>query len=197
LYAGYLAYLATSAKGNVRHLGLMVLAGVLAMMLLLGALMAVLAGALAEWNALLLQPLGVGIMLVMGLLLLLDVNPFARLSPLSAPTTGTGPYVRAFLYGLLFGPMIMPCAGPLAVSIFTLSLGIAGLVEQLLFFLIFGLGFGLPLLTLSFLPKDWSERMMRQFARHSRMVSIISGLALIAFGVWNLRASWELLSPFL
>jgi cytochrome c biogenesis protein CcdA len=197
LYPGYLAYLATSAQGNVRHLGLMVLAGVLAMMLMLGALMAVLAGALAEWSALLLQPLGVGIMLLMGLLLLLDVNPFARLSLLAAPTTGTGPYVRAFLYGLLFGPMIMPCAGPLVVSIFTLSLGIAGFVEQLLFFLIFGLGFGLPLLALSFLPKDWSERTSRRFARHSRLVSLISGLALIAFGVWNLHASWELLSLFL
>jgi cytochrome c-type biogenesis protein len=194
LYPGYLAYLAASGNGNVRHLGLMVLAGVMTMMLALGAFIGLLTGALAEWSAILLQPLGVATMLLMGLLLLLDVNPFARLSLLSAPTVGTGTHTRAFLYGLLFGPMIMPCAGPLVISIFTLSLGILGFLEQLIFFLIFGLGFGLPLLALSLLPKEWSELMLLQFTRHSRLVSRLSGVALIAFGVWNLRASWELLS---
>lgn len=194
LYPGYLAYLAKDNNGNVRYLGLMVLAGVMTMMLALGALIAVLTGALAEWSAILLQPLGVAIMFVMGALLLFDVNPFARLSLLSNPTTATGPRVRAFLYGLLFAPMIMPCAGSLVVSVFSLSIGIAGFVEQLLFFLIFGLGFGLPLLVLSFLPKELSERMLRRFTPHSNLISRLSGLALLAFGVWNLRASWDLLS---
>ena len=194
LYPGYLAYLAKDNNGNVRHLGLMVLAGVMTMMLALGALLAVLTGALAEWSSLILQPLGSMIMILMGLLLLLDVNPFARLSLLSTPTTATGSHTRAFLYGLLFAPMIMPCAGPLVVSIFSLSIGVAGFIEQLLFFTIFGLGFGLPLLALSFLPKDWSERMLRQFTRHCRMIGFVSGLILIAFGIWNLRAGWEILS---
>ncbi len=195
LYPGYLAYLAQDSKENVRHLGLVVLAGVMTMMLALGALIAALAGALAELSAILLQPLGVAIMLLMGLFLLLDINPFARMSAV-APTAGGGGYAQAFLYGILFGPMIMPCAGPLVVSIFSLSIGIAGFVEQLLFFLIFGLGFGLPLLALSFLPKDLSKRMLRRFTRHSKLISRLSGLALIAFGIWNLRASWELLNIF-
>lgn len=196
LYPGYLAYLATDGKSNVRHLGLMVLAGVMTMMLALGALIAVLTGTLAEWSVIILQPLGVAIMILMGLLLLLDVNPFARFTLLSAPTTDTEPYARAFLYGLLFGPMIMPCAGPLVVSIFTLSIGVAGFVEQLLFFLIFGLGFGLPLLVLSFTPKALSEEMLRQFVRHSKLISRLSGMILIVFGVWNFRASWELLNLY-
>jgi cytochrome c-type biogenesis protein len=197
LYPGYLAYLAANGQYNVRHLGLMVLTGVMTMMLVLGALIAALTGALAEWSAIILQPLGVAMMFLMGLLLLLNVNPFARLSVLSSPTAGASPHARAFLYGLLFGPMIMPCAGPLVISIFTLSLGVLGFLEQLLFFLIFGLGFGMPLLALSFLPKARSERMLRQFTQHSRIVGIFSGLALIVFGIWNLRASWELLSLIL
>jgi cytochrome c biogenesis protein CcdA len=193
LYPGYLAYLAVSGNGNMRHLGLMVLAGVLTMMLVFGALIAVITDALAEWSAILLQPLGAAIMLLMGSLLLSDVNPFAHMSAV-APRAGRGQYAQAFLYGLLFAPMIMPCAGPLVVSIFSLSIGIAGLVEQLLFFLIFGLGFGLPLLALSFLPKELSERPLRRLTRHSNLISRLSGFAIIAFGVWNLRASWELLS---
>ena len=193
LYPGYLAYLAASGNGNVRHLGLVVLAGVMTMMLALGALIAVLTGALAEWSAILLQPLGVAMMLLMGVLVLFNINPFARMS-MVAPTAGKGQYAQAFLYGLLFAPMIMPCAGPLVIGIFSLSIGIPGFVEQLLFFLIFGLGFGLPLLALSFLPKELSEWVLLRFARHSNPISRLSGLALIAFGVWNMQASWELLS---
>lgn len=193
LYPGYLAYLARDNKGNVHHLGLMVLAGVMTMMLALGALIAIFTGALAEWSAILLQPLGAMIMILMGVFLLFDLNPFARLSAV-APTAGRGQFTQAFLYGLLFAPMIMPCAGPLVVSVFSLSIGIAGFVEQLLFFLLFGLGFGLPLLVLSFLPKELSERMLRRFTRHSNLISRLSGLALLAFGVWNFQASWELLS---
>jgi len=196
LYPGYLAYLATSEDGNARHLGLMVLAGVMTMMLALGALIAVLTGALAEWSAILLQPLGVAIMLLMGFFLLFDINPFARMSAIT-PTAGGRQYTQAYLYGLLFAPMIMPCAGPLVVSIFSLSIGLAGFIEQILFLLIFGLGFGLPLLTLSFLPKDLSERMLRRLARQSNLISRLSGLALIAFGIWNLHGSWELLRLFL
>lgn len=193
LYPGYLAYLAKDNNGNVRYLGLMVLAGVMTMMLALGALIAILTGALAEWSAIIIQPLGVAIMFVMGLLLLFNINPFARMSAV-APTAGRGQNAQAFLYGFLFAPMIMPCAGPLVISIFSLSLGILGFLEQLLFFTIFGLGFGLPLLALSFLPKELSERMLRRLTRHSSLITRLSGLALLAFGFWNLPASWELLS---
>lgn len=193
LYPGYLAYLAANGKSDARHLGLMVLAGLMTMMLALGALIAILTGVLAEWSAILLQPLGAVIMLLMGVFLLFDINPFARMSA-AAPTAGGGQYAQAFLYGFLFAPMIMPCAGALVVSVFSLSIGIAGFVEQLLFFLIFGLGFGLPLLALSFLPKDWSERMLRQIARRARIINLASGVTLIAFGVWNFSVGWELLS---
>lgn len=134
LYPGYLAYLAANGKSDVRYLDLMVLAGVVTMMLALGALIAVLTGVLVEWSSLILQPLGSMTMILMGLLVLLNINPFARISLLSNPTTATGSHTRAFLYGLLFAPMIMPCAGPLVVSIFSLSIGVAGLIEQLLFF---------------------------------------------------------------
>jgi cytochrome c-type biogenesis protein len=90
--------------------------------------------------------------------------------------------------------MIIPCAGPLVVSIFTLSLGVAGFVEQILFFFIFGLGFGLPLLVLALLPKALSESWMRPVTRHSTLITRLSGVLLIAFGIWNLRASWVFLS---
>ena len=200
LYPGFLAYLANNSASpsgmvNIRYLGLAALGGVMTMMLALGALIAGLIAMLGHAPAFI-APLGAGITLLMGLLLLLNINPFARMTVLSTPITGSTPHAGAFLYGLLFGPMIMPCAGPLVVSIFSLSVGIAGFIEQLLFFFIFGLGFGLPLLALSILPNAWSGGMLRQVTRHSRLIGRLSGLALIGFGVWNLRASWALLSLY-
>jgi cytochrome c-type biogenesis protein len=198
LYPGFLAYLANSSASptgtvNIRFLGLAVLGGALTMTLLLGALIAGLIEMLGHAPAII-APLGAMITLLMGLLLLFKINPFARLPVLATPVIGSTPHTGAFLYGLLFGPMIIPCAGPLVVSIFTLSLGVAGFVEQILFFFIFGLGFGLPLLVLALLPKALSESWMCPVTRHSTLITRLSGVLLIAFGIWNLRASWVFLS---
>jgi cytochrome c-type biogenesis protein len=200
LYPGFLAYLANNAANpermiNIRYLGLAALGGALTMMLALGALIAGVIEIVGHAPALI-APLGAGITLLMGFLLLFDINPFARMTLLSTPTIGSTPHIGAFLYGIWFGPMIFPCAGPLVVSIFSLSLGVTGFVEQLLFFFIFGLGFGLPLLVLALLPKSLSQDLMRNVTRRSTLISRLSGLALIGFGFWNLRASWALLSLY-
>ncbi len=200
LYPGFLAYLANNAAKpnrvvNIQYLGFAALGGVMAMMLALGALIAGLIEMLGRIPAII-APLGAAITLLMGCLLLLDINPLSRLPVLSTRITGSTPHAGAFLYGLLFGPMIMPCAGPLVISIFSLSLGVAGFVEQLLFFFIFGLGFGLPLLVLALLPKTLNDMLIRLVTRRSALIRHLSGLALIGFGIWNLRASWLLLSPY-
>ena len=200
LYPGFLAYLANNAAKpngtvNVRYLGVAALGGALTMTLLLGALLASLIEILGHAPPII-APLGAMVTLLMGLLLLFEINPFAHIPVLTAPVIGSTPHTGAFLYGLLFGPMIIPCAGPLVISIFTLSLGVAGFVEQILFFFIFGLGFGLPLLVLALLPQSLSGGLMRQVTRHSTLISRLSGILLIAFGIWNLRASWALLSLY-
>lgn len=197
LYPGFLAYLANNkadpgGPNSTRYLGLLVLAGVMTMTLALGALIAGLAEVLGELTAFVAVP-GTMVMIGLGLLLLLNINPLARLPQLAISPIRAGPYAGAFLYGLLYGPMILPCCGPLVVSMFSLSLGVVGFVEQLLFFLIFGLGLGLPLLALSFVPKAWGERLLRQVTRRSQLISRLSGLVLLLLGVWNLWGSWPLL----
>ena len=198
LYPGFLAYLANNkadpgVRSSVGYLGLLVLAGVMTMTLALGALIAALAEALGELTAFVAVP-GTVVMIGLGLLLLFNVNPLARLPQLVTSPIRAGPYAGAFLYGLLYGPMILPCCGPLVVSMFSLSLGVVGFVEQLLFFLIFGLGLGLPLLALSFVPNAWGEWLLRQVTRRSQLISRLSGLVLLFLGIWNFWVSWALLS---
>jgi cytochrome c-type biogenesis protein len=202
LYPGFLAYLAAGsqslqqARSASRYLGLFVLAGVLTMMLALGALIAALSLAVGRVLAFV-TPLADVIVMVLGILLLLNFNPFARLPQIAAPATPYGPYLNAFVYGLLYGPIALPCSGPLVVSVFSLSLGVTGFAQQLLFFLIFGLGFGLPLLALSLLARARQDWLLRQFTRHYCIISRLGGLVFIAVGAWDFWQNWPFLRLYL
>lgn len=82
LYPGFLAYLSGQTElelGKGRYfLGLFVLAGVLTMMLALGGLIALLAVPTGRILAYII-PLADGLILILGVLLLLDHNPFKTL----------------------------------------------------------------------------------------------------------------------
>lgn len=89
----------------------------------------------------------------------------------------------AYIYGLLYGPITLPCSGALVVSIFSLSLAIDSLAQRLIFFLVFGLGMGLPLLVLSFLAHSRSAGLLRLFTRHEHTIARFAGAVLIIVGV--------------
>src|SRR6185503_14749525 len=121
LYPGFLAYLSgQSEMGRKKYLlGLFVLAGVLTMMLTLGGLIAWLA--VPVGNVLVyLIPLADLLILILGILLILDRNPFKTLPQIRFPVL-SHPFGNAYVYGLLYGPIALPCSGPMVVGIFALS----------------------------------------------------------------------------
>ena len=198
LYPGFLAYLANRGHvrpGNTRYLGFLVLAGVLTMMLALGGLFAALGAVMGELSALL-ALLGNVIVVGMGFALALNLNPLARLPQVIAPMPRRTPYLCAFAYGLLYGPVTLPCTGSLTISLFSLSLGVAGFIEQLLFFLIFGLGLALPLVALSLFAHASQRSLLRRFTRYAGHISRASGVALAVLGLWNIWQSWPLLKLY-
>lgn len=153
LYPGYLAYLSGAydrKSGKARYfLGFFVLFGVLAMMLSLGLLIALLSVSIGRALSLVI-PLADLFLFTLGFLLLLDKNPFKALPQIQVPALRS-PFLNAFLYGLLYGPIALPCSGPLVVGIFAVSLTATEAISKLAIFWWFGLGFGLPLLALSLL----------------------------------------------
>jgi cytochrome c-type biogenesis protein len=98
---------------------------------------------------------------------------------------------------LLYGPIALPCSGPLLVSIFALSLTASEAIAKLGTFFWFGLGFGLPLLVLSFLSAANQRWLIRQFTLHGRLINIVGGVLLIGIGVYGLASNWELIMAFL
>lgn len=126
---------------------------------------------------------------------MLDRNPFKAIPHIRVPVL-RHPFLNAYLYGLLYGPLTLPCSGPLVVSIFALSLTVGEALSTFWIFLWFGVGFGTPLLLLSLLSGALQQQLTRLFARHSRLFNAIGGLLLIGIAIYDIVQNWEMLRLF-
>lgn len=199
LYPGFLAYLSGQAESTQKagryFLGVFVLLGVLTMMLALGGIIALLSISVGQALSFII-PLADAIIVLLGVLLLLNINPFKALPQIQAPLL-KHPFANAFVYGLLYGPIALPCSGPLVVGIFALSFTAAEALGKLTVFFWFGMGFGIPLLLLSFLSGAAQRWITRQFAVRARLINAIGGLLLVGVGIYDFVANWELIRIFL
>jgi cytochrome c-type biogenesis protein len=200
LYPGYLAYIAggQSELGKTRgryFLGFFVLAGVLAMMLALGGVIALLSVSVGRALSIVVPGADL-IIIALGVMLLLNINVFKKIPQIQVPVL-SHPFVNAFIYGLLYGPIALPCSGPLLVSMFAISLTAEEAVSKLAIFLWFGIGFGLPLLVLSLISGGAQRWITRQFAMRARLINVVSGLLLVGVGMYDFIANFDLLRLFL
>lgn len=200
LYPGFLAYISGGQEGLQGKagrylLGFFVLAGVLTMMLTLGGIIALLSVSVGRALSVVI-PIADLIIILLGLLLLLNINPFKTLPQIQVPVL-SHPFVNAFVYGLLYGPIALPCSGPLVVSIFALSFTAAEFFSKLNIFFWFGMGFGIPLLVLSFFSGAAQRWITRQFAQRARLINFVSGALLAIIGLYDLIINWDLIAAYL
>lgn len=192
LYPAFLAYLTRPTGGAVGRpmapalAAVLVWAGVVSGMVALGAALALLSLSLGGVLRILL-PIADALLILLGLLLIAGRNPLARL-PRPAPMSGgrAHPGVGAYLYGLLFAPIALPCSGPFLIGIFLASLTIGDAVRQLSFFAVFGIGFGLPLFVLGLVGQVRGRQLARAMLRFERPLQLILGAGLLAVGAWDL-----------
>jgi cytochrome c-type biogenesis protein len=197
LYPGFLAYLSgahTRSSKSRYFLGVFVLLGVLTMMLALGGIIALLSISIGSALSIII-PLADVLIIGLGILLLLDINPFKQLPQIRVPGF-SHPFVNAFVYGLLYGPIALPCSGPLVVGIFAFSFTAVEVLSKLNIFFWFGIGFGLPLLLLSLLSGTLQRQITRFFAVHSRLINLIGGLLLVGIGLYDLWSNLGLILAY-
>lgn len=200
LYPGFLAYLAGSqssddSRRGVRWFGIVVLAGVLTSMLLLGFIVALLQVALGSILAVVL-PVIYLLVVGMGLLLFLDINLLARL-PAIRTRRVQNPLFSCFLYGLLYGPMTLPCSGPLIVGVFAYSTAdVRSLVDGLIYVVAFGLGFGLPLVIFPLLTEATRKFVLQKMLTHHHLLMRGAGVVLILIGLLGFVKDWALIRNY-
>ncbi|MEO8610135.1 MAG: cytochrome c biogenesis protein CcdA [Chloroflexota bacterium] len=200
LYPGFLAYLAGNShamenKRVVRWLGLIVLAGVLTSMLAIGFIIALLQVAIGGVLAVIL-PVTYLILIGIGIMMVANMNPFARI-PIVHSGHHQNPLIGSFLYGLLYGPITLPCSGPLIVGVFVYGTGdIHSILDSILYVLAFGLGFGLPLLILPLLASTKQKTLLQGLSRHHKTLMRIGGVLLIVIGIVNFMNQGELIRHY-
>ena len=194
LYPGFIAYLGANAgalqgRRATGLLGLLVLAGVLTTMTVIGIVLAAVGVSTGRLLAYV-TPLVDGLMIVLGFLLIAGRNPFTRMPGLRVPILAN-PFGQAYIYGILLGPIALPCAGPFLVSLLGISIGVADAAGKVGTFLIFGLGFGLPLVLLSLVAAARGQAIVRWFVRRHRAIEVGAGILLVIVGVLDLVDKWD------
>jgi cytochrome c-type biogenesis protein len=184
LYPAFLAMLVgrQEATGGARApalFGLVVVLGVVTALILVGAVVTALSVSLGSLLAYLV-PATTVVLIVLGLLMLAGRNPFARMAGVRMPVVRR-PLGQAYVYGLLFGPVALPCAGPFVVALLAISIGVAETASRMLGFVAFGLGFGLPLIGLSLIGAVRARSVAGWLARnHGRLMRIAGALLILA-----------------
>jgi cytochrome c-type biogenesis protein len=200
LYPGFLAYLAANTGRLAGRrasglLGLIVLLGLLTTMLVIGIVLAVLGVAFGQ----LLQfvvPVMYALLVVVGILLIAGRNPFNRLPGMQVPLVAN-PYAQAYVYGLMLGPIALPCAGPFLGALLGISLGLGDTIAQVGTFLVFGLGFGLPLVLLSFVAAARGQAVVRWVVARHRPIELVAGVLIMVFAGYELVDQWPNIAPLL
>lgn len=197
LYPSFLAYLSTNTGAIAGRrasglLGLVILAGVLTTMLVVALVLVAVSVPIGSVLGVVI-PIVDMLLIVLGVSLLLGRNPFERLPGMRVPLV-SNPFGQAYLYGLLLGPLALPCAGAFALSLIAYSVGLEETLPRILTFIVYGLGFGLPLVLLSLLAGARRQQVVRFITSHHRAIEIIGGVLLIGAGLWDLTINWGAIS---
>ncbi len=194
LYPSFLAYLTANTQNlegrrGTGFLGLLILFGVLTTMLVVAIVLVAVAvpiGFVLGYAI----PIVDGVLIVLGLLLLAGRNPFERLPGIGLPIV-SNPFAQAYLYGLMLGPLALPCAGAFVLALIAYSVGLVETLPRIATFIAYGLGFGLPLVLLSLLAGARREQIVRYITVHHRAIEIVGGLLLVGVGLWDLALNFD------
>jgi cytochrome c-type biogenesis protein len=184
LYPAFLTFLVsrpategTAARRSTALFGLVVVLGVVSALVVVGAVVTALSVSLGSLLNFVV-PATTVVLVVMGVLMLSGRNPFAALPQLRMPVIRQ-PLAQAYVYGLLFGPVALPCAGAFVVALLAISIGAVEAAGRMLTFVAFGLGFGLPLIGLSLVGAARARSFAGLLARHQVGLMRVAGSLLI------------------
>lgn len=195
LYPAYLARIVREADkkhDDPRFLGLVgvvVSAGVLTFMGLVGLLFTTVLQQSLSRVIQYVSPLAFGVLAVAGVFLMLGITPKRKIRPVlpSQPLAG------AFLYGLFFGAIVIPCNPALIAFFFARAATVTEFGSNMLNFLAFGLGIVTPLLALSLVTRAASRNLITAMVRYQRPLDLLSGAVMTGVSLYYLIFVFEII----
>jgi cytochrome c-type biogenesis protein len=192
LYPGFLAYLSKKLskkeKDDRRLLvlfGLVIVFGVILFMFLLGLIFTTFLQASLTQVIGIVSPIAFGILLVISVLLIFNVDVGKFLPKFHAPIL-KNPLLSAFIYGFFFGAIVIPCNPLFIAALFTRTAVSSNFAANLLSFLFFGLGIGFPLLVFSFISSAVSKAIVGFLTKYQRTINLLSGIIMLVISLYYL-----------
>jgi len=190
LYPGFIAHLAArltgeSSRSTILLLGFLVTAGMILSMLIAGFIFITIFQRSFSELIQVLSPLafillaGISIILIAGI----DIGSFIPSNCLPAIQS---PGTSAFVFGFFFGMLALPCnPGPIIV-LFALSLNTSGYLENLVSFILFGIGMALPLIVLTVITASRSRTVIGFLTKNKKSINRVAGVLMLVIAVYYL-----------
>ncbi|NYT06981.1 MAG: hypothetical protein GKC05_01810 [Methanomicrobiales archaeon] len=190
LYPGYLSFLSgqAGAAESLREriiLGLVAGGGILVSMLAFGLIVVSLLALPLSGALGIISPVAYTALLVIGLLLMTGRSPDIPLPSFQAPRE-RNPFLGAFVFGLFFGILILPCnAAPVAILL-VLSTSTLGFLSGLASFILFGAGMAVPLVALSAMSVWQGNKAAAFLVNHRRAINLLTGVLMVMVSLYYL-----------
>lgn len=190
LYPGFLAFLSNRFSGNEERrnlilIGSVVVGGVMVFMLALGLIFTTLLEVSLNKVIGIVSPIAFVVLGIVGIFLIFDFDFGKFLPKVNAPLI-RNPLKSAFVFGLLFGAIVIPCNPAFIAAFFARALLSESFVSSMLNFVAFGIGLGFPLLIFSAISARWSNRIIGFLSEHKRKINLISGVIMLGVAVYYL-----------
>lgn len=193
LYPAFLARMARLANRDHRDraalawTGLVVTAGVVSFMGILGLVFTTLLQQSLQRAIGVISPIAFGVLLVIGIAMMAGLE-IRRKVRLPEPKN---PLLASYLYGFFFGAIVVPCNPAFIAAFLARSVLITDPVASIANFLAFGLGIGTPLVVFSLVTRSASRTLVNALVRWERVIAFTAGVVMVAVSLYYLVAVFD------
>ena len=180
----------TGTQEDHKYRPLLIVAGLSLSFMAMGAITSIFGGAIAGVMPALEKVAG-ALVILFGVLMLLDINLFKRLTLFNRIQTqkngcssGKGRW-SGLILGCTLGLVWIPCVGPMLSGVLAMVASEGKLSSGLILLAFYSLGFAIPMLLVGYASQSVRQK-IRMVNSHPLAIRLVSGGLLIGFGVYIL-----------
>ncbi len=190
LYPGFLSYLAGSEENGGRKvnpllLGIIITAGIMTAMLAVGFLFVFLLKESLSSAAGIISRAAFILLLIISIFLITGISIPNKFPSLPLPRW-RNKFAGAFLYGILFGFIIIPCNPAPMVVVFGMSTTVSSFLSNLVSFFLFGFGMALPLLAIAVISLEKGQMFTKFLITRMRALNFVTGIFMAVIALYYL-----------
>ena len=193
LYPGFISFLSGNMtvedhrRGRPVALGALVMTGVVVFMTIVGLVFTTIIGTSLTNVVQIVSPIAFGMLALISIFLILNIDTGRLLRQVRVPTV-RNPFAGALLYGLFFGAIVIPCNPGIIAAFFTkaLATSTADFVLNMIHFLLFAIGIGLPLLVIAVVSGSVSASIVRFLVTHKGTINRGAGVIMLGVSIYYL-----------